>query len=67
MAEYKRDLQFFRQRTTLKLFCLAQPDVTGDDPPPGFKKMVGKYDWPDTVTLEHIEKFSNAIHVNTTF
>ena len=29
MTMYKRDLQIFRQRTTLKLFCQTQPNAEG--------------------------------------
>ena len=46
-----------RQRTTLELFCLTQSDDTEDDPPPGFKKIVVKHNWPDIVTLEDVEMF----------
>ena len=57
MAEYKKDLQDFRKSTTLELFCLAQSGKIGNDPPPGFKKMIIKHDWPQTVTLEYVENF----------
>ena len=56
MEKYKADLQKFRQRTTLKLFCQAITS-TECDPPPEFRKIVVKHDWPDTVTLEDVEKF----------
>ena len=56
MAEYKKDLQNFRERTTLEHFSQAQPCMV-DDPPPGFQKMVVKHNWPKTVTLEDVEKF----------
>ena len=52
MGKYKTDLQKFRQRTTLKLFC--QADTSSEcDPPPEFRKIVVKHDWPDTVTLKN--------------
>ena len=56
MENYKTDLLKFRQRTTLKLFCQADTS-TECDPPPEFRKLVVKHDWPDTVTLEDVEKF----------
>ena len=56
MGRYKSDLQKFRQHTTLKLFCQADTS-TECDPPPEFRRIVVKHDWPDTVTLEDVEKF----------
>ena len=56
MEVYKEDLQQFRIRTPLKLFCEAQRK-TEDDPPPGFREMVVRHNWPDTVTLEDVERF----------
>ena len=56
MEKYKTDLQKFRQRTSLELFCQADTS-TECDPPPGFRTMVVKHDWPNTVTLEYVEKF----------
>ena len=56
MEKYKTDLQMFRQCTTLKLFCRADTS-TECDPPPEFRMLVVKHDWPDTVTLEDVEKF----------
>ena len=56
MEKYKTDLHKFRQRTTVMLFCQADTS-TECDPPPGFRKIVIKHDWPDTVTLEDVEKF----------
>ena len=56
MEKYKTDLRKFRQCTTLKLFCQADTS-TECDPPPGFRKIVVKHDWSDTVTLEDVEKF----------
>ncbi|CAI8053745.1 hypothetical protein GBAR_LOCUS29368, partial [Geodia barretti] len=57
MTAYKKDLEEFRKRTTLVLFCEADPRVLDEDPPPGFRKMVVKFDWPQTATLEDVEKF----------
>lgn len=56
MAEYKIDLQKFRERTTLAIFCQAEPHRE-DDPPPNFRKMVVKHMWPETITLEDVEMF----------
>lgn len=58
MAEYKHNMQTFRKRTTFELFCQAQPSpLDNDDPPPDFRRMVVQFNWPDTVTLEDVEKF----------
>ena len=56
MNSYKRDMKRFREHTPLKLFCQAN-EGTIDDPPPGFRKMVAKFNWPITTTLEDVEKF----------
>ena len=56
MSLYKRDLKRFRQQTPLKVFCQAENESI-DDPPPGFRKMVVKFDWPITTTLEDVEIF----------
>ena len=57
MTTYKKDLEEFKKRTTLVLFCEADPQTLDEDPPPGFRKMVVKFDWPRTATLEGVEKF----------
>ena len=59
---YKTDLKKFRQCTRLELFCRAEgsdseDNGTDDDPPPGFRKIVVRHKWPNTVTLEDVEKF----------
>ena len=56
MAEYKREIQKFRKRTTLKLFCQAMPHSV-EDLPPGFRTRVIKHKWPNTITLEDVEVF----------
>ena len=56
MSSYKTDLKKFRQNTPLKLFCKAE-NGSEDDPPPGFRKMVVKFNWSDTTTLEDVEIF----------
>ena len=58
MEKYNSDLQKFRQHTTLKLFCQADIYTSTEcDPPPEFRKIVIEHKWPDTVTLEDVEKF----------
>ena len=56
MTAYKKEIQAFGKRITLKLFCLADP-YTEENPPPGYRKMVTKHQWPDTTTLEEVEQF----------
>ena len=56
MEAYKIDLQRFRRATPLRLFCQAQRKQHVE-PPAEFREMVGKFDWPDTVTLEVAEDF----------
>ena len=61
MEKYSKDMQKFRARTTLKLFCQVDYSMLGItqscDPPPGFLKMVSDFQWPDTVTLKDVEEF----------
>ena len=57
MATYKKDLKEFRKSTTLELFVEADPRTLDEDPPPGFRKMVIRFDWPPTKTLEDVENF----------
>ena len=57
MSMYKKDLHEFRKRTKLVQFCQADPNPLDEDPPPGFRKMVVKFDWPQTKTLEDVENF----------
>ena len=56
MKTYKKDLQKFRKKTPLKLFCQSQKKKH-IEPPPQFYKVVAKVDWPDDVTLEVVEEF----------
>ena len=56
METYKNDMKRFRESTTLVVFCQAVPHRYCD-PPPGFEKMITKHQWPETVTLEDVEKF----------
>ena len=57
IAVYNKDLEEFKKGTTLMLFVEADPCTLNEDPPPGFRMMVVKFDWPDTATLEDVEKF----------
>ena len=57
MAVYKKDLEEFKKGTPLMLFVEADPCTLDEDPPPGFRKMVVKFDWPETATLEDVERF----------
>ena len=56
MGLYKRDLKRFREHTPLELFCRAENRIT-DDPPPEFRKMVVKFNWPIKASLEDVEIF----------
>ena len=57
MTAYKDDIHKFMRQTTLVLFCQAETTTFDEDPPPGFRKMVVKFDWPRTATLEDVERF----------
>ena len=56
MKTYKEDLQLFRKKTPLELFCHSQKKRY-IKPPPDFSEMVAEFDWPDDVTLEVVEEF----------
>ena len=56
MKTYKEDLQQFRKKTPLKLFCQSQKKKH-IKLPPDFHEVVAEFDWPDDVTLEVVEKF----------
>ena len=56
MKTYKEDLQQFRKKTPLKLFCQSQKRKNVK-PPPEFHEVVAEFDWPDHVTLEVVEEF----------
>ena len=56
MEAFKKDIQQFREKTPLTLFCKTQKR-RHINPPSDFKEMVAKFDWPDDVTLEVVEKF----------
>lgn len=57
MTLYKKDLEKFRKRTTLVLFCEADACLPDKDPPENFKKVVVKFEWTKSTTLEDLEIF----------
>ena len=65
MDAYKSDLQQFRMKTPLTLFCKTQKKKRVK-PPGDFQEMVAEFDWPENVTLEDVEKFREeyASHYN---
>ena len=56
MEAYKKDLQQFREKTPFMVFCKSQTKryLTLE---PEFRKIVAKFDWPDEVSLEDVERF----------
>ena len=56
MEVYKLDLQRFRQKTPLALFCQSQKRRRRK-PSEEFQEMVAEFDWPHEVTLEVVEQF----------
>ena len=56
MKTYKEDLQKFRKKTPLKLFCQSQKQKR-IKPPPDFHEVVAELNLPDNVTLEVVEEF----------
>ena len=56
MTKHSQDMEDFRKRTTLKLFCQVV-QCKKIDPPPGFNTMVTEHNWPNTITLEDVEQF----------
>ncbi|CAI8045209.1 hypothetical protein GBAR_LOCUS25025, partial [Geodia barretti] len=65
METYKSDLQQFRKRTPLTLFCraLKKKKIKLS---PEFQELVAEFDWPESVTLEVVEQFRQeyASHYN---
>ena len=55
MEVYKEDLQRFRESTPLLLFCRTQKRYV--EPPSRFQEVVGKFEWPEDITLEVVEQF----------
>ena len=60
MEVYKLDLQRFRQKTPLALFCQSQ-NRRRRKPSEEFQEMVAKFDWPHEVTLEVVEQFRQEL------
>ena len=56
IESYKSDLQQFRKKTPLNLFCRTQRRKRRR-PQEDFKKMVVEFDWSENVTLEDVEQF----------
>ena len=56
MEVYKSDLQQFRMKTPLTLFCRTQKRKR-IKLSPEFQEMVAEFDWPKNVTLEDVEQF----------
>ena len=56
METYKLDLQRFRHKTPLALFCQSQKRRRMK-PSEEFQEMVAEFDWPHEVTLEVMEQF----------
>ena len=56
MEAYKLDLQRFREKTPLDLFCQSQKRRRRK-PSEEFQEMVAEFDWPHQVTLEVVEQF----------
>ena len=65
MEAYKHDLQLFRIKTPLKLFCKTQTKRRLK-PSVEFKEVVAEFKWPDDATLEDVEHFRKefAYHYN---
>ena len=65
MEVYKSDLQQFRMKTPLTLFCQTQKRKR-IKLSPEFQEMVAEFDWPENVTLEVVEQFRQeyASHYN---
>ena len=55
MEAYKDDLQKFRKKTPLTLFCRTQKRRI--ELSPELQEVVAKFDWPHDVTLEIVEQF----------
>ena len=56
MEAYKLDLQKFREKTPLDLFCQSQ-NRKRRKPSEEFQKVVAEFDWPHQVPLEVVEQF----------
>ena len=62
MEAYKADLQSFREKTPLAMFCQSQ-NKKCTNIPSDFQEVVAKFQWPENgepVMLEEVEKFRRA-------
>ena len=59
IAEYVKDVEKFRQDTSLALFCQAVPYMERQ-PPPGLQTLVTEHQWPETATLGDVEGFKES-------
>ena len=60
MDLYKQDLQEFRKRTSLELYCQIVPFEKYDHLP-NIRKLVVAHRWPNTVTLEDVQMFGEHV------
>ena len=56
LEAYNKDLQQFRKTTPLTLYCQSHKR-RHIDPPQDFQKVVGRFEWPESITLEDVENF----------
>ena len=65
MEKYKSELRQFRMKTLLTLFCQTQRRKR-IKLSPEFQEMVAEFEWPESVTLEVVERFRQeyASHYN---
>ena len=63
MTIYKSDLQQFRKKTPLALFCQTQKrkriKLTAE-----FREMVAEFEWSENVTLEDVEQFQQEYNTH---
>ena len=60
VAQYESDLTEFKKNVTLKSFSGVKLNMVESDPPPGFRKVVVQFEWPETATIECIETFKQC-------
>ena len=56
VESYESELMQFRMNTPLKVFCRCQKRKM-IQLPPGFKKVVSEFNWPENVTMDIVEQF----------
>jgi hypothetical protein len=60
MDQYKCEVELFRKRTPLDLYCKTHKKKRIDPPPQNFVKVVVEFHWPEKreiVTMEDVEQF----------